>query len=83
MEAVRLGPGMVLAVEQLAGGADPGVADQRAAPRGRFGTSGLEAGLAADAWFVRSEKTMLWTCGPGRPCGPSDARGRPPPSAAA
>src|SRR5258705_481207 len=36
-EAAGLGQGVLLAVEQLAGGADPGVADQRAGPHGRFG----------------------------------------------
>ena len=36
-EAARLGQGVLLAVQQLAGGADPGVADQRAGPDGRLG----------------------------------------------
>ena len=35
-EAARLGQSVLLAVQQLAGGADPGVADQRTGPHGRF-----------------------------------------------
>ena len=35
-EAASLGQGVLLAVQQLAGGADPGVADQRTGPDGRF-----------------------------------------------
>jgi hypothetical protein len=35
-QAARFGQGVLLPVEQLAGGADPGVADQRAGPHGRF-----------------------------------------------
>ncbi len=35
-EAAGLGQGVLLAVEQLAGGADPGVADQGTGPDGRF-----------------------------------------------
>src|SRR5208283_5402108 len=33
-EATRLGQGVLLAVQQLAGGAEPGIADQRAGPDG-------------------------------------------------
>ena len=35
-EAARLGQGVLLAVQQLAGGADPGVTDQRTGPDGRL-----------------------------------------------
>lgn len=36
-EAARLGQDVLLAVRQLAGGADPGVSDQGTGPPGRFG----------------------------------------------
>ena len=36
-QAARLGQGVLLAVQQLAGGADPGVADQGPGPHGRLG----------------------------------------------
>ncbi len=51
-EAARLGHGVLLAVRQLAGGADRGVTDHRTGPHGRFqglkGAGGLRA--ICDLW---------------------------------
>ena len=49
-EAARLGQGVLLAVEQLAGGADPGVADQRAGPDGRFRGEKVAGGFGGIGW---------------------------------
>ncbi|HEX9541332.1 MAG TPA: hypothetical protein VGA04_24470, partial [Streptosporangiaceae bacterium] len=47
-----LGQGVLLAVEQLAGGADPGVADQRAGPDGWLWRQ--KAAGAFGRWWGRS-----------------------------
>ena len=49
-EAARLGQGVLLAVQQLAGGADPGVADQRAGPDGRFRGQQVAGGSEVSGW---------------------------------
>ena len=74
-EAARLGQGVLLAVQQLAGGADPGVADQRAGPDGRLGGhlrvstdrqaehgNGLEVQRAAIRAWAKAEghKIVAW-----------------------
>ena len=55
-EAARLGQGVLLAVQQLAGGADPGVADQRAGPDGRLGGQKVVRGFGRYRGRARSHR---------------------------
>ena len=49
-EAARPGQGVLLAVEQLARGADPSVADQGVGPHGRFGGEKAAGASGVSAW---------------------------------
>ena len=63
-EAARLGQGVLLAVQQLAGGADPGVADQRAGPHGRLRGQKVAGGFGGIGGGAVTPRTVEETVPP-------------------